>query len=248
METNDHFSIQAKQYSKYRPHYPKELYMYLLSCVKEKKRAWDCATGNGQAAVALSEYFDNVIGTDLSLSQLTHAIKKRNIEYYESVAESTPIASNSIDLITLAQALHWFDFNKFYKEVHRVGAHDSIIAAWCYGQCTISKPIDEITDYLYRDVLNGFWPNESKYIQEEYMTIPFPFKKIESPAFHMMEEWNLDEYIGYLNTWSATQKFITNAGTSLLSPIHNELKKAWGEPETHHKVTWPIHMLIGKIK
>ena len=244
----DHFSKQAKEYSQYRPNYPNELYKFLLSCVKERNTVWDCATGNGQAAIALSEYFDKVIATDLSLSQLKHAVEKSNINYYESVAESTPIKSDSINLITIAQALHWFNFNDFYKEVYRVGKTDGIIAAWCYGQCTVSKEVDEICNYFFHDVLKEFWPKQSTFIREEYKTIPFPFEKIDAPVFYMTEEWNLDEFVGYQYTWSATQRYIIELGNNPLLPIYNKYKRVWGEPEKRLKVIWPIHMLVGKIK
>jgi ubiquinone/menaquinone biosynthesis C-methylase UbiE len=115
----DNFSIQSASYAAYRPSYPVELYNFLLPLVATKKNAWDCGTGNGQVAKVLSGYFVNVYATDISGQQINHAVKKNNIFYSVGEAEKACFGNDMFDMITVAQAIHWFDLDAFYKEVKR---------------------------------------------------------------------------------------------------------------------------------
>ncbi|MDM8560208.1 class I SAM-dependent methyltransferase, partial [Candidatus Parabeggiatoa sp. HSG14] len=208
MTWKDNFSKQADIYAKYRPQYPLELYTFLVNLVKNHQFTWDCGTGNGQVATKLAPFFDNVIATDASQSQLAHAKQLPNIEYRVAKAEISGLFSNSVDLITVAQAIHWFDFDNFFAEVHRVARNDSMIAVWGYGLLKISPELDAVLQFLYADVLGDYWDIERKHLDVAYQTIPFPFKTIETPQFNMRLQWNLTQLIGYLKTWSSVQKFI----------------------------------------
>lgn len=244
--SKDFFSKQSKEYSVSRPTYPRSLFDFLASLVDRKELAWDCATGNGQAAVVLSEYFRQVIASDMSGKQIENARQKNNIRYEVFSAEKTTIKDNSIDLVTIAQALHWFNFDEFYKEVRRVLRKEGVIAAWTYGLHSISPEVDKVTYRLYKDILDEYWPNERKYIENRYEDIPFPFKQMPAPQFEIRLDWNLGELIDYLHTWSSVQKFMEKNNCDPVDQIVGQLEKAWGRQQKR-QVVWPIYMKVGRL-
>ncbi|OGT46401.1 MAG: hypothetical protein A3E83_06370 [Gammaproteobacteria bacterium RIFCSPHIGHO2_12_FULL_41_20] len=248
MDYIQHFASQSANYLHFRPTYPQALFSYLVSLIKTHDTAWDCATGNGQAAVALSHYFKQVIATDINPAQLTVAPKKNNIHYYAWPAEKTQIAAHTINLITIAQALHWLNFKRFYNEVKRVAAPNSIIAAWCYSLCTINPTIDIYIKKLYFQILGEtYLPKEVKHIYNQYTSIPFPFTKQLTPQFFIEKEINLSQFIGYLQTWSAIKEYQMRLQKNPIDLILNDLTKAWGDANQSHRITWPIHLLVGYI-
>lgn len=248
MTWKDNFSKQADIYAKYRPQYPKELYNFLENIVFPKKMAWDCGTGNGQVATQLAAFFEQVIATDASASQLAYAAPLPNLEYRVATVEKSGLAANSVNLITVAQAIHWFDFGKFYQEVRRVAAEEAIIAVWGYGLLTISTAVDELLHHLYSEILGTYWDAERRYLDLAYQTIPFPFATIEAPAFVMQASWNLTDLLGYLNTWSSVQKFITVNHSNPLAETEKELQPVWGEVQLPRQVQWEIYVKVGKVK
>jgi Methyltransferase domain len=244
----DHFGEKSSEYLLYRPDYPENLYCYLAGLAVKRELAWDCATGNGQAAVQLSQYFKQVIGSDINQEQLDVAVKKNNIEYRCWPADKTMLSNGSVDLITVAQALHWFDLDKFYEEVRRVSRYEGIIAAWCYSLGFINDEVDELIKKLYHDILgSAYWPEERRYIDEGYRTIPFPFKKIAAPEFTIEKKVNLMQFIGYLNTWSAVKQYQRMNQDNPINLIFPDLQLVWGDAETERVIQWPIHLLAGKI-
>lgn len=247
MAFKDHFSRQADAYAKYRPAYPDTLLDYLASQAPARECAWDCGTGSGQAALGLAAHFGFVIATDPSEAQIRNATTFPNVLYKVGTAEQADIPDRSVDLITVAQALHWFDLNRFYAEARRALKPGGVLAAWCYGLNEVESAIDEIVRRFYRDVVGPYWPPERKLIDERYRTIPFPFAELSPPAFHMKAEWDLDEYLGYLGTWSATQQYRQQMGTDPLPALRAELSHAWSAPHARRVVKWPIHLRIGKI-
>ena len=254
----DHFSNNSKQYASSRPKYPRSLFEFLIGLVSNRNIAWDCATGNGQAAVVLSEYFEQVIASDASKEQIENAESRKNIRYEVFPAERTNIADSSIDLITIAQALHWFNLDDFYKEAKRVLRKESeasirggrgIIAAWAYGLHSISKEIDNITHSLYEDILGSYWPKERKIVENKYQDIPFPFDEINAPASQIELDWDLSELLGYLYSWSSVQKYIQKNNSDPVKQVYDDLAAAWNrEKNTWHKrkVIWPIYMRVGR--
>lgn len=246
MHFKDHFSTQAADYAKYRPTYPDKLFDYLASLVPDKHKAWDCATGNGQAALALANHFDFVIATDASEKQIKNAIQHEKIKYVVTEAEQTDIESHSCDLITVAQAVHWFDFDKFFKECKRVLKPQGIVAVWCYNLLAVEFEIDCILADFYYNTVGPYWPPERKWIEDNYKSLPFPFEEIQAQNFEMKANWNLYDLIGYLNTWSATQKFITQNGINPVKKIEDKLSQAWGAQENKKLIKWPINLRIGR--
>jgi ubiquinone/menaquinone biosynthesis C-methylase UbiE len=247
--SKDLFSKQSKKYAISRPTYPKALIDYIVGLVEQKRLAWDCATGSGQAAVALSTYFEQVIASDISVRQLENAQHRNNIRYEVFPAEKTPFTENSIDLIAVAQALHWFEFDRFYGEVNRIlRRKGGVLAAWAYGLHSVSPEIDVITHNLYEDVLGPYWPAERKHIEAKYETIPFPFEQIVVPEFQIELLWDARSLIDYIYTWSSVQKFIEKNNQDPVMAFIPQIEKAWGVKEDRRKVVWPLYIKAGRLK
>jgi ubiquinone/menaquinone biosynthesis C-methylase UbiE len=241
----DNFSKQSDLYSRFRPGYPKQLFDFLIPLVPDKTSAWDCGTGNGQVAVKLSQYFNEVCATDLSAAQINNAEKKKNIFYSVENAEETLLPDNKFDLITVAQAIHWFDFKNFYRQVNRTLKPGGIIAVVGYGVFKINKDIDFLINEFYRETTGPYWDKERKHIDEHYRTIPFPFKEIDTPDFFMNYNWELEQVIGYLNTWSAVQHYIRKNNENPVEKFSVQLKKNWGNI-LKRKVSFPVFMRTGR--
>lgn len=252
----DLFSKNSKQYATSRPSYPKALYDFIVGLVDEKNLAWDCATGSGQAAAALADYFGQVIASDISAKQLENAQRKENVRYEIFPAEKANIDDSSVDLIAIAQAIHWFDFDRFYKEAKRVmkkplksKTRGGVIAAWAYGLHSVSPAVDKVTYRLYEEILGDkYWPEERKYVENRYVTIPFPFEEISAPTFQIKRMWNLAELTSYFHTWSSVQKYIDKNNADPLTEIFAELRDSWGRDESSRRiVTWPIYLRVGRL-
>jgi ubiquinone/menaquinone biosynthesis C-methylase UbiE len=246
MHFKDHFTKQSETYAKYRPDYPDKLFEFLASVSPSKGLAWDCATGNGQAAIGLAKYFIKVIASDASDMQIKNASQNERIIYKVFPAEKAEIKSSTVDLITVAQALHWFNFEKFYSEVRRVLKKDGLLAVWSYDLVKVFPEIDEITKRFDQVILKNYWPPERKLFYERYRTIPFPFELLKTPELKMSADWNLENLVGFFSTWSAVQKYKERENSDPLELIRNDLLKAWG-PEKARKVEWDLILKIGKV-
>ena len=247
-EFKDLFSTQSVDYSKYRPTYPKELFQYLSSLIRDHACAWDCGTGSGQAASELSGYFDRVVATDPSEKQLSQAVKDPKIEYRVATAESSTLPDQSVTLVTVAQAFHWFKFEEFYKEVRRVTRPgQSVLAIWSYALGRISPEVDQNVLNFYNGVIGPFWEPERKHVENKYADIPFPFERVQAPAFEMSLDWKVENLIGYLRTWSATQAFVRKNGEDPVALVEPEIRRVWGNPEMARKSTWDLTLLIGRL-
>ncbi|HLO73373.1 MAG TPA: class I SAM-dependent methyltransferase [Flavobacterium sp.] len=244
MATKDNFSSQSDQYAKYRPTYPKEFFEYLNSIIINKQNAWDCGTGNGQVAYELAKTFENVFATDISQSQIDNALQANNISYSVQPAEQTNFDDKRFDLIIVAQAIHWFDFDKFYEEVRRTTKENALLCVIGYGRIKISEPIDNLITKFYTNVIGTYWDKERKYVDENYETIPFPFNEIQTPKFENQHLWTLEHLIGYLNTWSAVKHFIKQNGFNPIDKLQNEIEQLWNSEEK--KVVFPLLLRIGK--
>jgi SAM-dependent methyltransferase len=245
MTFNDHFSRPAADYAKFRPGYPQELFNYLGGIAPSRQLAWDCGTGNGQAAIGLASVFDRVIATDASEKQIANAQEHEHVDYRVAPAEGSGIDSGTVDLIMVAQALHWFDLGRFYAEAQRVLKPDGVLAASAYNWLQIEPAIDEVVNRYYYEVVGSFWPPERKLV-ERFADLPFTFHKIDPPKFEMRASWNLDHLVGYLRTWSSTQRFIAAKGSDPLKQIMDELGAAWGAPERTRNVVWPLTLRAGR--
>lgn len=242
----DNFSKQSDIYVKYRPHYPPALYEYLSSLTKNHELVWDCGTGNGQAATGLAEFYDSIIATDPSEQQIKNSIPHHKVNYRIEKAEDNSVPSNSVDLLTIANALHWLDFDPFFEQARRVLKKDGIIAAWAYRLPVISPEVDEIVHKFHYGILDSYWLPENRLVEKEYTTIPFPFKSIDVPDFHCEKHMDLDGLIGYLNTWSALQRFISQNNFNPTDALREELQTVWKDSAEKKKHTWKLTLKVGR--
>jgi ubiquinone/menaquinone biosynthesis C-methylase UbiE len=242
----DNFSTQSDKYAKYRPTYPSDLFDYINSIVQDKQNAWDCGTGNGQVAYELAKTFDNVFATDISQSQIDNALQADNIFYSVQPAEKTNFDNELFDLIVVAQAIHWFDFDKFYTEVKRTAKENALLCIVGYGKSKISEKIDNVINDFHDNVIGKYWDKERKYIDEKYKTIPFPFDEMQTPNFVNTQRWTLEHLIGYLNTWSAVKHFIKQNGYNPIDKLQSEIEQLWNNEQTK-QVHFPLLLRIGRI-
>jgi ubiquinone/menaquinone biosynthesis C-methylase UbiE len=240
----DLFSEHSKLYSQFRPTYPKELYEFIFSHVNEFDTAWDCGTGNGQSARVLSKKFRKVLATDISANQIEQAFKSETI-FYSVCGERTPFANNSIDLVTVAQAIHWFDLDAFYKEVNRVAKSNAALAVWGYSLLSIHPEIDLLLLDFYKNVVGTYWDKERHLIDEQYKTIPFPFTEITTPSFEFSVEWSIEQLAGYLSTWSAVRKYIQANQVNPLEKLIERITPLW--EGNSMRITFPLFVRLGRV-
>jgi ubiquinone/menaquinone biosynthesis C-methylase UbiE len=243
----DLFSEQSKIYAQFRPSYPKELFEYILQFVEEKKCAWDCATGNGQAAKILADYFENVEASDISEAQINNAVKKGNINYHISPAEETLFAESSFNLITVAQAYHWLNWKKFHTEATRVGKNNSVVAVWGYSNfSTDDEKLNQLIHHFYYDFIFSYWDAERRHVENNYDSVEFNFQALPAKNFSTELIYTKEQLIGYLQSWSAVQNYIKANQSSPIDLIANDLNSIWKAGETK-RVHFPIFLKIGRI-
>ncbi len=241
----DNFSTNSSQYAQFRPKYPAELFSFLENRVELKGAAWDCGTGNGQVAGELAKFFKRVEATDISQQQLENAVKVSNINYSLQPAEKTNFPDNSFDLITVAQAIHWFDFSQFYKEVNRILKPGGIIAIIGYGLFKSNEQTNDLINHFYRNIVGPYWDPERRYLEDGYRSIQFPFEEIQTPDLEMEFSWDFEHLIGYLKTWSAVKHFQNKNGYDPVDVISEDLRTAFGE---HRLVKFPLFLRLGQKK
>jgi SAM-dependent methyltransferase len=243
----DNFSAQSDLYAAYRPTYPTAVYEFLISLTEQHQQAWDAGTGNGQVAKALSPHFRKVYATDISEAQLQHAQKASNITYQVAPAEACDLPENSTDLITVGQAIHWFNFEAFYQQVKRVGKPGSLIAVIGYLLPNITPKVDEVVKYFYDEVVGPYWDAERKYVDEAYQTIPFPFREVKAPSYTSNFEWSRDHLLGFLQSWSAVQHYRAAKDEDPVQQIVEKVERAWGSAQ-HRTARFPIVLRAGRIE
>ncbi|MGH8190345.1 MAG: class I SAM-dependent methyltransferase [Rhodanobacteraceae bacterium] len=243
----DHFSGHAGLYAKARPHYPDVLFAWIAQTAPARGLCWDAGCGNGQASVALARHFERVVATDPSGQQLGNAEARPNVEYRCERAENATLADHSADVVTVAQALHWFDLPAFVTEVRRVAKPDALFAAWCYAGFRVTPAVDAVVGYLYDDILGNYWTPERRLVDEGYASLALPFVAIGAPAFEMRCDWNLAHWLAYLRSWSAAQRYLKLTGCDAVTAITDELIAAWGDPEESRAVRWTLAIRAGRL-
>jgi SAM-dependent methyltransferase len=238
----DHFSGHARDYASHRPGYPTALFDFLASLPRRTQTAWDVGTGSGQAAVGLVERFERVVATDPSAQQIANAEPHPRIEYRIAPAESSGLPDASVDLVTAAQAFHWFDFDRFFAEARRVLAPGGAVALWTYDLARVTAEVDAWTDRLARGIVGPWWPPERKWVDEEYRTIPFPFPEVEVPQLWFEDRRDLEHYLLYVRTWSACQRYARETGRDPIEENRDGIEAAWGDPAQVRTVAWPIFL------
>jgi SAM-dependent methyltransferase len=243
----DHFSVAAHEYDRYRPGYPGALIDFLADLAPGTALAWDCATGTGQAAVALAARFSRVIATDASEAQLVHAVAHPRVEYALACAEDCGLEGGTADLVTVAQALHWLDLERFYAEVRRVARPGAVFAAWTYSLADADPAIDPLVEAFYRE-MEPWWPPERSHVEDGYRCLPFPFQPLAAPGFEIREAWPLARLLGYFSTWSAVNRCRADTGRDPVIVLGERLARAWGEPSQPRPVRWPLHLRVGRVE
>jgi SAM-dependent methyltransferase len=240
----DRFSAHAGSYASYRPGSPGEVFDFLFQKTASFGSAWDAGTGNGQVALRLADKFTTVYGTDISREQLDKAVTKNNVIYLCERAESTSLADHSVDLVTAAQAVHWFDIGKFNEAVKRVAKPGALVAVWSYSWSHTIREVDAIVAKATK-LIESYWDPERRHIEAEYKTVDFPFAEIRTPQFEIRKDLAIDEYFGYLNTWSGLKNYIAAKGHNPIDEIFKETEKVWGKRVL--PVRWPVFMRAGFV-
>ena len=244
---HDHFSPVANRYADFRPHYPAALFDFLATHVPRAARVWDCAAGNGQASHDLAARFQHVTATDASPEQIASAKPGTNLEFRVASASKSGLPDSSVDLITVAQALHWFDLRSFYAEVRRVLKPGGVLAVWAYGINTVEgDAVNRLVQNYYANTVGPYWPPERKLVEDEYRTITFPFTEIIPPPLHMTARWTLAQLLGYFSTWSATNRYLKTTGRNPMEPLAKVLAPVWGDREKPRLITWPLTVRVGR--
>jgi|SRR5579863_134599 len=246
MSFKDHFSQLAALYSAFRPTYPPALFDYLASLCRERHLAWDCACGSGQATVALAQRFDRVVATDASAQQIGAAPAIARVTFRVAPAESSGLEPGSVDLVSVAQALHWLDLGAFYREVHRVLRDEGMLAVWSYGPVRVEDDaaVDGLIQEYYSHTVGPYWPPERRPVDEGYRGLPFPYAELTPPPFRMGEHWDRARLLGYLRSWSATGRYVEQRGADPVIALEQRLAPLWSEAT--RLITWPLAVRVGR--
>lgn len=247
MSFQDHFSSESDRYKAFRPQYPSALFEYLAEVAPSNALAWDCGTGTGQAAGELAKHFQNVVASDASAEQIAQTQAVERVEFRVAPAEASGLAARSVDLVTVAQALHWFDLPKFYDECRRVATDDGKLAVWTYKLANVSAEVDAVVARLHRDIVGPYWPAERELVESGYADIVVPFEELTPPAFSITAEWDLFHLLGYLRTWSASKRYQQATGDDAVTIVTEELAAAWGDPAQRRAVSWPMPLRLFTI-
>jgi len=243
----DLFSDKASLYAAARPRYPDELFDFIASQAPSHNSAWDCGTGNGQAATSLSRYFSTVVATDPSEEQITHAIPAHNVCYSVQSAEGIDFPDSAFEAVCVAQALHWFHFDAFFAEVRRVAVPGAIFAAWGYDWFSVSLSFDAAFRVSILDIVAPYWASQNQLLWRGYADVPMPFSRVTAPDFKIQVQWNLHELLAYVHSWSATRRCMTSLGVTFFESAERELARCWGAPEDKRCISMPLHLLAGHV-
>lgn len=243
----DHFSGHASAYAAHRPTYPDSLIEWLIRDLPQTAQIWDCGTGSGQAACSLADKGNRVLATDASAAQIERAQEHSGVTYRVAPAERSGLPDRSVDLVTVAQALHWFDHDRFNREVRRVLRPGGRVVAWGYQLFEISPLVDAIIAELYHDIVGPDWPAERALLDEGYQRVPWPYETLPTPSFTMEASWDLDAVVGYLSTWSACRRHRSRTGEDPMARIQGRLRSAWEDPDRRRTVRWPLIVKAGVV-
>ncbi len=243
----DYFSDRAAEYAQFRPRYPAALFRALAELAPGRRLAWDCGTGNGQAAVGLAAHFDRVVATDASAQQLAYAEPHPRVTYEPSLETRSGLGTATVDLVTAAQALHWFDVEAFFAEVRRVLRPGGVVAVWCYDLARIDAEIDALIDRLAHETVGPHWAPERRHVRAGYSDLPFPFEERPFPQCTMERELTLDQLAGYLDTWSAVRRYREAVGSDPLPALIAAIAPLWGDPNAPRTLVWPVKGRVGRL-
>ena len=236
----DHFSAHAAQYAEARPTYPAALFDFLASLAPGRRQAWDCGTGNGQAAQGLARHFARVLATDASAEQLAHAAPHRSVTYRRAREHESGLAEGSTDLVSAAQAFHWFDAGAFFGEVRRVLRPGGVLAIWCYGLAEVDAACDAVLRHFYHDEVGEDWPPGRSLVDAGYRDVELPFPEVAAPQFSMEASLDLAALGRYVATWSAIHRHRARTGGDPVPALLEALAPHWGGSAARRTARWRI--------
>lgn len=246
MEHHSLFSDKSDLYKQARPEYPNALFEYLSSLCPSNTLAWDSACGSGQATVGLAKHFKQVIATDISAPQLGNAIAQTNVQYRQALSECSGLEDHSVDLVCVAQALHWFDYDQFWPEVERVIKPDGVFTAFGYNFPSIDQSLDLLFEQQIMAEIQPYWASQNQLIWNHYRNVEIPFPAIDTPTFNMQMHWNLDEYFAFIHTFSATRRCMQAQGSGFFESAYEQAKALWGNTQQSKKVTFDFVLYVGR--
>lgn len=239
------FGARAEAYASFRPAYPSALFDWLAAHSPGRQVALDIACGNGQASHPLLRHFDRVLASDASVEQLARSQPAAGLHLLVAEARRQPLADARVDLIVVAQALHWFADAAFFAEVARLLRPGGLFCAWCYSLMTIDERLDPLIERFYRTTLAGCWPAGRSSVDAGYADIQAPFRRVPVPTFALSVQWRLPQLLGYLRTWSAVQRWQQRHGRDPVAELTPALRDAWGDDGALRSIDWPLHFLAG---
>lgn len=241
------FGIDSSGYRAARPTYPRAVFAWLAQLAPSLDRAWDCATGNGQAAVALAEHFARVDATDASAEQLAHAAPHPRVHYAVAPADRSGLPDGAIDLVTIAQAMHWFADDAFFAEVARVARPGGVIAAIGYGFLRVGDAIDRAVEQHVLDPVAPYWAPQARLLWNGYRDVRWPFTDVpDLPVFDMHHVWTLEQLIAYFKTWSAWKLYVEAHGADVEAQARTAIGAAWGDASTPRTVTLDFVLRVAR--
>jgi SAM-dependent methyltransferase len=243
---SDHFSRDSSSYAQFRPRYPAALFDWVAGLAPSRRLAWDCATGNGQAATHLAAYFDCVIASDPSRGQLRAATRVSRVHYVAALGESSALAAGRVNLVTVAQAYHWLDHPRFFGELDRVIAPGGILAVWFYGNLRMTPALDAALAGFYDGTVGPYWPPERVHVDTGYRRLPLPIDEALAPGFAIEADLTLQQLLGYIRSWSAVGRFVAQRGYNPVDAFGAELAPIWGDLDSTHRVVWPLTVRAGR--
>ena len=244
----DHFSGIAERYAAFRPQYPESLFDWLASIAPRRDLAWDCACGSGQASRPLAKRLGRVIASDASLTQVSAASDTANLSFVVAPAEQPPITDETVDLVTVAQALHWFVGADFFNEVQRVLRPEGVFAAWTYGlPHVVSDAVESTVHRFIDDPLGPYWPREIRLVLDGYASVGLPFEEIEVPAFEMRVRWTLAQFLGFVRTWSGVTRYVDVHGEDPVDQLESDIEGLWGPAGGSLPISWRLDLRVGRV-
>ena len=248
MAFRDHFSGVAADYARYRPDYPSALFDWLAEVAPRREVVWDCACGSGQATVHLAPFFAIVVATDVSLTQLSNRPALDGPVFTAAAAEDAPLADHSIDLVTVGQALHWFDLDAFFAEVRRVLVPGGIVAVWTYGLPEVDDPeIGTVIRAFIDDTLGPWWPPEVAHVLDGYAAFEIPFAELVPPRMEMEVRWPLPRFLAFVRTWSGVGRYREMRGEDPVEELAASLLPLWGSPDRCRSIRWWLKIRAGGV-
>ena len=241
------FSGVAKEYASHRPGYPAELFEWLATTVRRRDRAWDTATGSGQAASGLAKHFNHVIATDVSSKQLHHARKDARIDYCVARSEASGLSGDSVDLVVAAAAIHWFNLPRFFEEVHRVIRGGGVVAAWTYHVAYVSPPLDDILWPFYRDVVSAYFAEGARMVDARYAGLELPGSDLAAPSFQASVRWTPSQVLRFIRTWSGVQAYIAATNEDPVTKLVAPIESAFGGAGAVREVSWPLYVRASRL-